>query len=146
MAQKKEDGQYERHPTKITENSKIVRTARTDYLHVGPNGPEFPLRNLTVREQNQYEEYRYVKFEEYPKSENSIVGRFWTQNQLDAINKGCGFSTKMGTEIAKTYASNPSFYDKTFCSKCKDYFPVGKNGKFVWINQDGNISKERVGT
>jgi len=41
----------------------------------------------------------------------------------------CGFNTKMNITIAETYAVNPKFYDKTFCVKCKDHFPVSQ---FVW--------------
>lgn len=54
--------------------------------------------------------------------------------------KRCGRTTTMSKEIAETYARDPSYYGRTFCYHCRDYFPVGKNGEFVW--DDGS----RVGT
>lgn len=41
----------------------------------------------------------------------------------------CGSVTFFGMAIAETYAKNPSFYGRTFCSKCGDYFPVSE---FKW--------------
>jgi hypothetical protein len=47
----------------------------------------------------------------------------------------------MADKIAETYAANPSFYGATYCAGCKDHFPVGADGEFVW---DG--TSEKVGT
>ncbi len=46
----------------------------------------------------------------------------------------CGTVTTMPIACAKTYAANPGFYGSTFCCRCRDYFPVGENGKFVWLD------------
>jgi len=49
----------------------------------------------------------------------------------------CGTTTTMGLNIAETYARNPKYYGATFCTKCKDYFPlILQGGKeepaFLW--------------
>lgn len=48
------------------------------------------------------------------------------------IHLKCGTVTTMGQAIAETYARNPEFYSGTFCSSCRDHFPIGKDGEFVW--------------
>lgn len=53
---------------------------------------------------------------------------------------GCGVATSMGQALAETYARDPKFYGATYCVGCKDHYPVGENGEFVW--DDGS----RVGT
>lgn len=119
----------------------FVRPVRRTYLHVGIAGPQFPLRDLTEDEHKSYDQYGYVQFEEYPPGHKpSSLGRYWTQKQLDAIDKGCQTSTNMGQSIAETYARDPSFYGSTFCCSCGDHFPVGVDGEFVW--EDGS----RVGS
>lgn len=144
---KKEDGQFERHPTQVPEDRKFIRPVRNSYKHIGISGPKFlPLRDLTEEEKTQYNQYEYVKFEEYPESKSPVLGKYWTQKQLDSIGKGCGVVTRMGQSIAETYAANPSFYGSTFCSGCGNYFPVGDHGEFVWIEKDGTEKNERVGT
>lgn len=57
------------------------------------------------------------------------------------VHEKCGAVTRMGTTIAETYARNPQFYSETYCCACKDHFPVGKDGEFVW---DG--TNKKVGT
>lgn len=57
------------------------------------------------------------------------------------VHEKCGAATTMGQTIAETYARNPFFYSGTFCVGCRNHFPVGLNGEFVW---DG--TKEKVGT
>lgn len=53
----------------------------------------------------------------------------------------CGTITTMGLGIAETYARDPKFYGGTFCMGCRNHFPVGESGQFVW---DGTA--EKVGT
>ena len=53
----------------------------------------------------------------------------------------CGVVTTMGTALAETYARDPKFYGATYCVNCRDHYPVGAGGQFVW---DGDGSK--VGT
>lgn len=51
---------------------------------------------------------------------------------------GCGVVTRMGREIAETYARNPKFYGSTYCVGCHMHKPVHE---FRW---DGSV--ERVGS
>lgn len=119
----------------------FVRPVRRSYRHVGIPGPINPLRELTEDEHTRYDRYNYVRFEQYSEAESSVVGRYWTQAQLDTIGKGCGGVTTMGQVIAETYARNPHFYGATFCVRCGKHLPVGAQGEFVWEGSD-----ERVGT
>ncbi len=45
------------------------------------------------------------------------------------VHKGCGTATSMGTSLAETYARDPGFYSGTFCSHCREHFPLVE---FVW--------------
>lgn len=56
------------------------------------------------------------------------------------IHEACGAATTMGQAIAGTYARDPGFYGGTYCVKCRNHFPVGADGQFVW--EDGS----KVGT
>ena len=115
----------------------FVRPVRRSYVHVGKR-PKHPLRELTEEERGRYSQFGYVKYEEYPKSDSSITGRFWKESELKS---GCGQATVMSQEIAETYARDPKFYGGTYCSTCHLHFPVGEDGEFVWQGTD-----ERVGT
>ena len=124
----------------------FVRPVRRSYMHVGPPGPQYPLLDLTLP-QNQIHGDRYAKYEQYPESvEHAALGRFWTQEQLDKVVKGgCGTVTTMGQALAETYAASPGFYGATYCCGCSMHLPVGKLGEFVWM--DGDVrTDERVGT
>lgn len=124
----------------------FVRPVRWSYKHVGIPGPKYELRELTPEEIERYRQYGYVKREDYPESMSPVTGRFWTQPQLDKINKGCGGVTTMGQAIAETYARDPSFYGSTFCVSCGTHLPVGEAGEFVWMDERGRETMERVGT
>jgi len=56
------------------------------------------------------------------------------------VHVKCGAATKMSQEIAESYSRSPGMYSGTFCVSCKDHFPVGEDGEFVW--DDGS----KVGT
>lgn len=56
------------------------------------------------------------------------------------VHDKCGVATKMGRELAETYARDPYFYSGTFCVGCRAHFPVGEDGEFTW--DDG----QKVGT
>lgn len=65
------------------------------------------------------------------------------------IHLKCGVETTMGQVIAETYARNPTFYGGTFCVGCKDHFPVGVNGEFVWSHPRAETplgEQDKVGT
>lgn len=53
----------------------------------------------------------------------------------------CGTITTMGLAIAETYARDPKFYGGTYCAGCKEHYPVGEKGDFIWAHTD-----EKVGT
>jgi hypothetical protein len=58
------------------------------------------------------------------------------------LHTKCGTVTTMNVKIAETYARNPSFYGATFCVACRNHFPVGEQGEFVWDDASG----QKVGT
>lgn len=103
----------------------FIRPVRSSYLHVGAR-PKHPTRNLTEEEKERHGEKSFAIYEEYPKSDNSAVGRFWTQKELDS---GCGSLTTMGVALSETYARQPDFYSATFCCGCGTHFPVKE---FIW--------------
>lgn len=43
----------------------------------------------------------------------------------------CGSTTTMGAAIAETYARDPSFYNGTFCCRCRNHFPLIE---FKWLD------------
>lgn len=53
----------------------------------------------------------------------------------------CGNITRMGLALSETYARDPKFYTGTFCATCRNHYPVGSDGEFVWDGTD-----EKVGT
>lgn len=118
----------------------FVRPMRRTYIHIGPPGPTPErLRDLDAEEQERFAPYNYVKFEPYPESESPVTGRFWTQAQLDAAQRGgCKFHTTMNEVLCETYARDPHFYGSTYCAHCQMHRPVEE---FVWA-EDG----ERVGS
>ena len=57
----------------------------------------------------------------------------------------CGQITTMSRALAETYARDPGFYSGTFCVTCGSHFPVGKDGEFTWLENDGSEGP-KVGT
>lgn len=43
----------------------------------------------------------------------------------------CGYTTRVSTDLAETYARNPSFYSGTFCVDCRAHFPLDQ---FTWCD------------
>lgn len=113
----------------------FVRPVRASYTHVGASGPANPLRDLTAKELEDYGQFGYFKFEQYPEGSH-CVGKYWTKEELEKIAKGCGISTKMGVALAETYARNPNFYGATYCCTCCAHFPVDE---FVWDGTDQRV-------
>lgn len=121
----------------------FVEPLRMSYVHIGQPKPK-NLRDLTEEEKERYSKYGYVKFEHYNKP--GVTGKYWTQSDLDRLG-GCGTVTTMNRSIAETYATDPLFYGATFCCHCKQHYPVGKHGEFVWegtTQRVGTFSNEKV--
>lgn len=110
----------------------FLRPLRYSYRHVGKR-TKYPLRDLTAEEKERYATWNYVKFEVYPESESPKTGKYWTQEQLDKIGKGCGTVTTMGQALAETYARNPHFYSATYCVHCQKHLLVDE---FVWTDDE----------
>lgn len=115
----------------------FIRPVRRSYRHVGKALPK-NLRDLTEEEQERHGGYGYVKYEKYDESQSPILGRFWTQTDLDNASNGCGEITTMSSALAETYARDPSFYGATFCVHCNKHLPVED---FVWEG-----TEERLGS
>jgi len=138
----KDNGQraaYLTLPPEVRERG-FVRPVRTSYTHVGIAGPTYPLRALTLVEQERFRDFKYAFFEAYP-PDHALSGRYWRQSDIDKVGKGCGVTTTMGVSIAETYARDPHFYGSTYCCGCATHLPVGEAGEFVWEGTD-----ERVGS
>lgn len=135
----KADGQHEKYIVLSEEERQkgFVRPVRQSYKHVGLPLPA-TLRDLTPDEHERYDQYGYVKYEEYVPHRGAVTGKFWTQAELDRATKQCGVVTKMRLAIAETYARDPKFYGATFCCGCGRHLPVQE---FVWEGTD-----ERVGS
>lgn len=117
----------------------FVRPVRRSYRHVGIR-PAHPTRPLTPKEREVHGDgpESPVLYETYPESMSPLVGRYWTKAMLES---GCGLTTTMSQPLAETYARDPGFHGGTFCAYCRQHFPVGREGQFVWEGTD-----ERVGT
>lgn len=112
----------------------FTRPLRSSYIHTGET---FSLgsttRPLDAEQQERYNDYGYVLYEEYPSNGSPAVGRFWTQKMLDA-QKGCGTLTIMADKLSATWARDPHFYGATWCCGCHQHLPVGQ---FTW--EDGTL-------
>lgn len=112
-----------------TERAKgFVKPVRTGYRHIGPPAAPANLRDLDADEHERYDQYGYVKYEPYPE-ESGLLGKFWTQPELDRAGKRCGQTTTMGIALAETYARSPNFYQGTFCCACGTHYPLNE---FIW--------------
>lgn len=103
------------------------KTTLTDGSPVTPDHRE-------LKDNGQQKDYVVLSQEERDKGFVRPVRRSY-------IHDKCGILTTMGVALAETYARDPSFYSGTFCTGCRDHFPVGKDGEFTW---DGTT--EKVGT
>lgn len=139
------DGQHERHPAlPPAERMAFVRPVRRSYRHVGTR-PTGLVQDVTAADRQNYPSLDLAQYERFVPPRDLAQGRFWTRAELSS---GCGQVTTMAQDLAETYAAQPTYYGRTFCSACRDYFRVGPNetqGEFVWIEADGKDGP-RVGT
>lgn len=61
-------------------------------------------------------------------------------NRLHYIHKTCKAETRMPEHCARQYLKDPSYYGRTFCCRCENYFPVPE---FDWAT-DGKALGERL--
>ena len=66
------------------------------------------------------------QFENHPTIEE---GDFVQPVRESYVHDACGGTTKMGRQLAESWARDPDYYTETFCAVCQDYYPVGT---FVW--------------
>jgi hypothetical protein len=59
------------------------------------------------------------------------------------VHTKCGAVTTMGVALAETYARNPFFYTGTFCTGCRNHFPVGQDGEFYWDRTNQKVGTKR---
>ena len=116
----------------------FIRPVRTDYVHVGKKAKfDNEIKPLTAEQAERHKDTDYVAYVEYSEKEkdgSSVVGRYFTQEQLDHYKKpGCDVRTIMSREIAETYARDPKFYGATYCVGCSRHLPVDE---FVWDGTD----------
>ena len=57
------------------------------------------------------------------------------------VHTVCGSSTRMGGELAETWARNPTFYSATFCVRCGTHQPVGD---FTWLDNPCEVMGSEV--
>lgn len=74
-------------------------------------------------------------------SDEELAKGFVEPVRMSYVHLKCGATTKMGIAIAETYARNPEFYGGTYCCWCRNHFPVGEDGEFVWSG-----TNQKVGT
>jgi len=86
--------------------------------------------------------------ENYPAMEKKPDEEFKRPVRRSYKHLTCGTITTMSQKLAETYALDPSYYGATFCAGCKDHFPVGEKGEFVWVDNPGTGKDldEKVGT
>lgn len=70
---------------------------------------------------------------QYENHPTNTEGEYVAPIRRTYIHKSCGVATKIGMEIAETYAKNPKYYGRTFCVGCHSYFPVSE---FYWEIDD----------
>jgi len=77
-------------------------------------------------ESGQNESYLVLSKEEIAKGFIRPIRRTY-------IHIKCGHSTSMSLGISETYARDPNFYDKTFCTGCGVHLPVNE---FRWYGTE----------
>jgi hypothetical protein len=94
-----------------------------------------------VQPQDQNEVYLVLSEEERKKGFVRPLYRSYLHHDPQ-----CGTVTKMGLALCETYARDPSFYGATYCCGCCLHRPVGREGEFTWLDDDGNDTHILVGT
>ena len=91
--------------------------------------------------QGQHETYLVLSEEERAKGFIRPLYRSYIHHDPE-----CGAVTTMGLALCETYARSFSFYSATFCCRCLMHRPVGPEGEFTWVDEQGNDTHVLVGT
>jgi hypothetical protein len=91
--------------------------------------------------QDQHETYLVLSAEERAKGFIRPLYRAYIHHDPE-----CGAVTRMGLELCETYRANPQFYGATYCCRCRLHRPVGAEGEFTWVDEQGNDTHVLVGT
>ena len=94
-----------------------------------------------VEPQDQHDVYLVLSEEERKKGFVRPLYRAYIHHDPE-----CGVVTTMGLALCETYARSPSFYGATYCCRCRLHRPVGKEGEFTWIDDQGRDTHVLVGT
>lgn len=94
--------------------------------------PDNPELNIIDPETNMQLSYLVLSDEELAKG-------FVRPVQTSYLHLTCGAVTTMGLALAETYARDPKFYGGTYCATCRNHFPVGENGEFVWTGTEVKV-------
>jgi hypothetical protein len=113
-------------------NDKPIPVDRTQRTLV--DGSPVTEDHLELKPNGQQKDYVVLSEEERKKG-------FVRPVRHSYVHDKCGVVTRMGKDIAETYARDPFFYSGTFCVGCGKHLPVGADGEFTW---DGTT--EKVGT
>jgi hypothetical protein len=96
-------------------------------LTTDPNDPELVRKDFG--EPGMQNKYLVLSEEERAKGFIRPVRRSY-------IHTKCGSQTRMGQDLAETWAHDIQFYDGTFCCICDSHYPVVE---FNWVERDGSI-------
>lgn len=87
-------------------------------------------RGADTEPTGQAEAYLVLSQEERDKGFVRPVRRSY----MHTLGRACGAVTRMGVELAETYAREPKFYGATYCVGCRMHLPVGE---FTWMDDPG---------
>lgn len=73
------------------------------------------------------------QFENHPTKD---TGEFVQPVRSAYVHDECGATTRMGTDLAESFARDPHQYGKTFCAGCGDYYPLDE---FTWNGTDQTL-------
>jgi hypothetical protein len=117
------------HIQECTNCNRPVRTTLTDGTQVYPEH-----RNIITDGPRAGQQQGYVVL-----SEEERAKGFLRPVRLTYTHLKCGADTTMARVLAETYARNPYFYSGTYCFHCRNHFPVGPKGEFVWAGTDEKV-------
>lgn len=105
-----------------------------------PNDPRLG-HGADVEPRDQHDVYLVLSEEERKKGFKRPLYRAYIHHDPE-----CGVVTTMGMALCETYRANPGFYGATYCAGCRMHRPVGAEGEFTWLDEDGSDTGILVGT